>query len=257
MLGVAKDASADEIKKAYRKLARANHPDSNPDDAKKHELFKKVAEAYDVVGDADKRKKYDEFRSSCPAARSAASRTGFNRGGAAVAASTSTTFSATRAAVAAVRGHVRRPLRGRCAAPAPRTTTRQGRRRRGQHDARLRGRPQRDDDLAAADLRRAVRDVQGHRRQARHPAAHLSRVRGRRLRRRQQRRRFLDERDLPGLRWSPARLRRGVPHLPRLRPRSVDPHDPGPHPGRASRTARRSGCAARAPRARAAARPAT
>lgn len=62
-LGVKKDATADEIKKAYRKLARANHPDSNPGDAAKHERFKKVAEAYDVVGDAEKRKKYDEMRS--------------------------------------------------------------------------------------------------------------------------------------------------------------------------------------------------
>ena len=63
VLGVRKDASADEIKKAYRKLARANHPDSNPGDAAKHDTFKAVAEAYDVVGDVDKRKKYDEFRS--------------------------------------------------------------------------------------------------------------------------------------------------------------------------------------------------
>jgi molecular chaperone DnaJ len=62
-LGVSKDASADEIKKAYRKLARENHPDSNPDDTAKHERFKRVAEAYDVVGDTDKRKKYDEMRS--------------------------------------------------------------------------------------------------------------------------------------------------------------------------------------------------
>ncbi|MEP9382259.1 DnaJ C-terminal domain-containing protein [Nocardioides cheoyonin] len=62
-LGVKKDATADEIKKAYRKLARANHPDSNPDDTAKHEKFKKVAEAYDVVGDPEKRKKYDEVRS--------------------------------------------------------------------------------------------------------------------------------------------------------------------------------------------------
>ena len=62
-LGVKKDASADEIKKSYRKLARANHPDSNPGDTAKHEKFKKVAEAYDVVGDAEKRKKYDEMRS--------------------------------------------------------------------------------------------------------------------------------------------------------------------------------------------------
>ena len=61
-LGVKKDATADEIKKAYRKLARANHPDSHPDDAAKHEKFKRVAEAYDVVGDPEKRKKYDEMR---------------------------------------------------------------------------------------------------------------------------------------------------------------------------------------------------
>lgn len=62
VLGVKKEASADEIKKAYRKLARANHPDSNPGDTAKHDTFKSVAEAYDVVGDTDKRKKYDEMR---------------------------------------------------------------------------------------------------------------------------------------------------------------------------------------------------
>ncbi|QYJ05822.1 molecular chaperone DnaJ [Nocardioides panacisoli] len=61
-LGVAKSASQDEIKKAYRKLARANHPDSNPDDTAKHDKFKAVAEAYDVVGDPAKRKKYDEAK---------------------------------------------------------------------------------------------------------------------------------------------------------------------------------------------------
>ena len=61
VLGVAKDADAAAIKKAYRKLARENHPDSNPGDDKKHEKFKAVAEAYDVVGDAEKRKKYDEM----------------------------------------------------------------------------------------------------------------------------------------------------------------------------------------------------
>ena len=62
VLGVKKDATADEIKKAYRKLARANHPDSNPGDSAKHDKFKAVAEAYDVVGDPEKRKKYDEMR---------------------------------------------------------------------------------------------------------------------------------------------------------------------------------------------------
>ncbi len=63
VLGVAKDASAADVKTAYRKLARANHPDSNPGDTKKHDAFKAVAEAYDVVGDDAKRAKYDEFRS--------------------------------------------------------------------------------------------------------------------------------------------------------------------------------------------------
>ena len=62
-LGVKKDATTADIKKAYRKLARENHPDNNPGDTKKHEKFKAVAEAYDVVGDAEKRAKYDEMRS--------------------------------------------------------------------------------------------------------------------------------------------------------------------------------------------------
>ena len=63
VLGVGKQASQTDIKKAYRKLARENHPDSNPGDSKKHETFKAVAEAYDVLGDAEKRTKYDEYRS--------------------------------------------------------------------------------------------------------------------------------------------------------------------------------------------------
>jgi molecular chaperone DnaJ len=63
VLGVSQDASAADIKKAYRKLARENHPDSNPGNEAKHEKFKAVAEAYDVLGDEAKRKKYDEFRS--------------------------------------------------------------------------------------------------------------------------------------------------------------------------------------------------
>ena len=62
VLGVSKTASQVDIKKAYRKLARANHPDSNPGDAKKHDTFKSVAEAYDVLGDPDKRANYDNYR---------------------------------------------------------------------------------------------------------------------------------------------------------------------------------------------------
>ena len=62
VLGVAKDATSDEIKKSYRKLARKNHPDSNPGDAKAEERFKAVAEAYSVLSSPDKRKEYDEQR---------------------------------------------------------------------------------------------------------------------------------------------------------------------------------------------------
>jgi molecular chaperone DnaJ len=62
VLGVAKDADAAAIKKAYRKLARANHPDSHPGDQAAEDRFKAIAEAYDVVGDPDKRKQYDDLR---------------------------------------------------------------------------------------------------------------------------------------------------------------------------------------------------
>ena len=61
ILGVARTASQDEIKKAYRKLAKTLHPDLNPDDAKAEERFKRVSYAHDVLSDAKKRKLYDEF----------------------------------------------------------------------------------------------------------------------------------------------------------------------------------------------------
>ncbi len=61
-LGVSQTASAKEITKAYRKLARKLHPDANPDDTRAEERFKEVSSAYDVLGDDDKRKSYDEVR---------------------------------------------------------------------------------------------------------------------------------------------------------------------------------------------------
>lgn len=61
VLGVAKSASADEIKKAYRKVAMQFHPDRNPGNTEAEEKFKEAAEAYDVLSDGDKKARYDRF----------------------------------------------------------------------------------------------------------------------------------------------------------------------------------------------------
>lgn len=61
VLGVDKNATTDQIKKAYRKLARQHHPDVNPNDAEAERRFKEVNEANEVLSDPDKRKKYDQF----------------------------------------------------------------------------------------------------------------------------------------------------------------------------------------------------
>lgn len=61
VLGVGKSASADEIKKAYRKVAMQFHPDRNPNDKSAEDKFKEAAEAYEVLSDAEKKKRYDQF----------------------------------------------------------------------------------------------------------------------------------------------------------------------------------------------------
>ena len=181
MLGVKKDATADEIKKAYRKLARANHPDSNPGDTAKHDTFKSVAEAYDVVGDTEKRVKYDEMRQlygSGSAAGSAAA-SGVSGGGFDLndllrdrAGGAGAVASATCSATSSV-----------AAARQARAASAEGRRRRDHGDDQLHRRHRRGHHLVAADLGRPLLRLQRHRWQGRHQAARLSRVRGRRFHR--------------------------------------------------------------------------
>jgi DnaJ-class molecular chaperone len=61
VLGVSRSASEDDIRKAYKRIARENHPDVKPDDPAAAERFKQASEAYEVLSDADKRKQYDQF----------------------------------------------------------------------------------------------------------------------------------------------------------------------------------------------------
>src|SRR5437016_3686680 len=61
VLGIARNATGEEVKRAYRKLAVKFHPDKNPDDPRAEEKFKELGEAYDVLMDADKRAAYDRF----------------------------------------------------------------------------------------------------------------------------------------------------------------------------------------------------
>src|SRR6266487_2056936 len=62
VLGVPKNASASDIKKAYRKLAQRHHPDANPGNQEAEERFKEISAAHDVLGDPEKRQQYDQVR---------------------------------------------------------------------------------------------------------------------------------------------------------------------------------------------------
>lgn len=81
ILGVAKNASEDEIKKAYRKLAIKYHPDKNPNDKSAEDKFKEAAEAYEVLSSADKRKRYDQFGHAGVGGAASGGAGGFSGGG--------------------------------------------------------------------------------------------------------------------------------------------------------------------------------
>ena len=83
VLGVERKASADDIKKAYRKLARQYHPDKNPGNAKAEERFKQISQAHDILGDPEKRKEYDRALSNpfSSAGRGGSGQPGFDTGG--------------------------------------------------------------------------------------------------------------------------------------------------------------------------------
>ena len=102
-LGVTKSARADEIKKAYRKLAQRYHPDKNPGDKASEEKFKEITAAYETLSDAEKRKAYDQFGASGGMGAQGFDPSAF-RDFAARAASTSRTSSPTSSAVSAAAG---------------------------------------------------------------------------------------------------------------------------------------------------------
>ena len=82
VLGVAETASADEIKRAYRKLAKKYHPDANPNDATAADRFKEVGEAYGVLSDSTKRAQYDQMRKMGPFGGFRSGQAGAGAGGA-------------------------------------------------------------------------------------------------------------------------------------------------------------------------------
>jgi len=224
VLGVDKDAEAAAIKKAYRKLAREHHPDSKPGDKAAEERFKQVAEAYDVIGDAEKRKEYDQMRSMFAGGFPAGGGGGFNFPGGFSGGTTTGGFDISDlfgnlfgGGAAGTRGSSRRATRGadlETEATIDFTDAVEG------------------TTVALRMSSDAACHLQGHRRQARHHAARLPDVRRRRHGGQQHGRGVLAERDLPGVPRAPARVRRVLPDLPRIGPRAVEPHAPGPDPGR-------------------------
>ncbi len=244
VLGVKKDASQDEIKKAYRKLARDNHPDSNPGNKAAEERFKEVSEAYAVLSSADKRKEYDEQRTLF----------GQFRGGNAGLPSSG------RARPARLRRQrpARRPVRRRAVVAVSASRSRA---RATTSRPRRRSRSSRPSTGATLPLRmtsdEACANCHGTGARARHGAQGVHQVPGQRHADRCRRRPVRDDRAVRPVPRPRADRRAPVRRLPRLRPGAVEPHAQRQGARRASRTASASGSRARVARATPAVPPAT
>ena len=228
-LGVADTATAKEITKAYRKLARELHPDKNPGNPEAEERFKAVSAAYDVLGDEAKRTEYDEVRRLGPM--------GGGRGG--PGGPGGFTFNMDDANASGL-GDLLGQMFGRRTQPwrhgpgQRRAAAR--RRRRGRADRRLRRRGAWHDDDAAPDERRPVLDVSWLRRPTGHDAQAVPAVRWP-WRHRRQPGHVLVLDAVPALRRRRHRDRGPLPDVLGLGRRAPTPRGPGTHPGRRVRRA--------------------
>ena len=262
VLGVPKDATEAEIKKAYRKLAREYHPDANKGNAKAEERFKEISEANDVLGDPKKRKEYDE-------ARALFGNGGF-RPGPGGAGGGNFNFDLGDLFGGGAQGGGARGSGGfggglgdvfgglfnRGGAGTTRTQPRRGQDIDTEVDAQLHRGDRGRDGPAADVLPVTLQGLLGHRRQERHTAG-VPDLRRHRPGRAGFGRRLLAHRPVPGLQGPRPDRRAPLHGVQGQRPRQVVPDHAGPHPGRGRRTGSASGCAARARPASAAARPAT
>jgi molecular chaperone DnaJ len=234
VLGVSKTAEADEIKKAYRKLARKYHPDSNAGDASAEAKFKEVSEAYDVVGDPKKRKEYDEARRLFGSGGFRMP-SGSGQGGGGFNFDVGDLFN--RGGGTGGGGGGLGDILGGMFGGGGRTTT-----------TTSTARPRRGADIEteatiefaeavngvtvgpADDQRRAVQDLPGHRREVRHGAEGLPEVRGHGHADLGPGRRVRHDRAVHRVQGPRPGRRRAVRDLPRLRPRPVEQDHAGPHP---------------------------